>query len=219
MEDNNDQVQEDIQEDETSTEQSTETNEPITPEKVAELAQKAAEIAKGTQKGYTLTRQEIAEIKENQARIEAALEEIKSQRIDDFDLGDEEEKPITKKDLVEAIAEMENRKVLEQQEKEAEVDRLVEDLKVEGVVNNDAEADNLIQFTLDAAKRAGLKEISPEYILSVVPAWEKVKEAEAVKAQTAQKEAGKKVGNSEKTSGKSEYPSYRKIHNVDFDEL
>jgi len=210
-----DQVQEDIQEDETSKEQSAESNEPITPEK-------AYELAKGLQKGYTLTRQELAEIRENIGAIQSALEEIRSSKTDEFGDEFETEKPLTKKDIIEAITEIEKQKARQEMEKEAMVDRIIDDLKFEGVVKNDAEADDLIKFTLEAAKSAGLKEITPDYILSVVPAWQKAKEAEEIKQQIKGKvkeEIGSKVGNSEKTSAKEQGISWKEVHFKDWDEL
>jgi len=214
MEEEKDQVQEDIQEDKTSEEQSSEANESITPEK-------AYELAKGLQKGYTLTRQELAEIRENINTIQSALEEIRKSKADEF--GDfEEEKPLTKKDIMEAIAEVERQRAMEEAEKEAMLDKIMEDLKFEGVIKDDKEADDLIKFTLEAAKSAGLKEVTPNYILSVVPAWQKAKEAEEIKQQIKTKtkgEIGSKVGNSEKATPGEQGISWSEVHAKDWDEL
>src|SRR3990167_8685311 len=67
MPNENDQVVGDVKTDQTSNEQSEETKEePIT-------ADRAFELAKGLQKGYTQTRQEIAEMRENLQTIVATL--------------------------------------------------------------------------------------------------------------------------------------------------
>ena len=219
MEETNDQDTEDIK-DETSDVQSTEAAE-ITPERAIELAQKAEEIARGTQKGYTITRQELAEIRENQAAIQSALEELRSQKSNELDeFG--EEKPLTKKELMATLAEIEQQKANQQANKEAMVDSMVEDMIAEGLVKDNNEADDLIKFALDAAKSAKLKEISPDYVLSLYPAWQKVKEVEGIKTQLKTKtrgEEGSKVGTSEKTQIGEQGVSYKSVHSKGWDEI
>lgn len=221
-----DQDAEDIKNDENSDEQSAEgTEEPITLERAVELAQKAQEIAHGTQKGYTLTRQELAEIRANQEAIQNALEELKSQKFGDYDdYGDEE--PITAAKLEDIIAKSltkyEQQKIAQQTDEEAMIDNMIADMKAEGLITNDKEADDLIAFTIESAKAAGLKQIPQNYIFSVYPAWQKAKEAEALKEQIKTKirgEVGSKVGTSEKTSSREQGVSYKEIRHKDWDEF
>lgn len=216
-----DQVADDINDDEkdnvdeTSDEQSTEDNEePITPER-------AYELAKGLQKGYTLTRQELAEIRDNINAIQEALSALKSSS-DIGDFGIDEDRPLTKKELMETLAELERKKEEENTQKQKIVDKIIDDLKFEGTIKDDKEADKFIEFTLNAAKKAGLKEVTPNYILSLVPAWEKIKEAEQVKSSIKGKvkgEIGSKVGNSEKVNPNEQGISWNEVHNKDWDEL
>jgi len=220
MSEEKDQVLDETQEGNSSEEQSTEATEEQGGEEIT--TERAYELAKGLQKGYTLTRQELAEVRENLSAIQEALNELRSSGNEFDEFGDLEEKPLTKKDLVEVLAELENKKASEQAKKEAMVDSMIEDLKMEGVVKDDAEADELIKFVVNSAKTAGLKEVSPQYILSLVPAWTKIKEAEQVKAQVKSKtkiEEGSKVGTSEKTKTGDNGISYADVHNKDWDEL
>ena len=214
MEDIKDQDTEDIKNDETSDEQSTEaTEEPITPER-------AYELAKGLQKGYTMTRQDISEMRENLEAVQQALNELKQEKTEEFEEFDK--KPLTKKDVLEAIAEYEQQKTAQQTSKQALVDAMIEDMKIEGLIKNDKEADDLIAFAIESAKAAGLKEIPQNYILSVYPAWQKAKEAEVLKEQVKTKvrgEAGSKVGTSEKARTGEQGVSYKEIRSKDWDEF
>ena len=209
-----DQVQEDeAQEGETSEEQSTEATEKATPER-------AYELAKGLQKGYTLTRQELAEVRSNLDAVKAAIEESKNK--DEFDEFGEGEKPLTKAELLNVLSEWDQKKETAQQQKQAQVDRIIEDLKVEGMVKDDKEADLLIEFVLDSAKRAGLKSVTPDYILSVYPAWEKTKDIKKLEQEVKTKvkrEAGSKVGTSERTNPTEQGVSYKEIRQKDWDEF
>lgn len=224
-----DQVQDGVQEeeseeessgDESSEEQSTESAEEqpkLTPEKIYE-------ITRGLQKGYTINRQDLASIRKEIDSLKEMLQSLKKGDADEY--FDDEEAPITKKEfkkeLVNALTELEQRKAMEQAEKDKMVDNIMSDLEAKGLIKGEKEADDFIKFTLESAKSAGLKEITPNYILSVYPAWRKVKEVDDIKKQLKSQKRGEvssKVGNSEKGSTGEQGVPYSKVHKRDWDEL
>ena len=206
--DTNDQVQDETLngESNSSEEQSTEaTKEPITPER-------AYELAKGLQKGYTLTRQEISEIRNNLDEIQSAIQELRS-RSSEETFGVEEEKPLTKKDLLEILDERERKKAEETGYYEKLVDSQIADLRVQGVITSDADEEDLLQF----ATEHKMTDLSQAAAI-----WKEVKEARKLKETLKSKvkgEAGSKVGTSEKTNVGEEGVSYKEISRKDWDEI
>lgn len=203
-----DQVKDETLNDENNSlnEQSSETDK-ITPER-------AYELAKGLQKGYTLTRQEMAELRESVKNIQEAVTNNNSD-----DIFDDEDKPLTKKELMSVLAEAEQKKSVEQAQKEAAIDNTIDDLRVQGIVSTEKDAESFMEYTLKAAKSAGLKEISPEYMYSIAPAWKQAEELKLQIKKEVKSEASSKIGNSDKASVGDGKPSYKQVHSKDWDEL
>jgi len=68
--------------------QSKETDKPVT-------AEDAMNLAVALQKGYTMTRQDMASIRDNQEKIQEALTELRKSKVDEF--GGDEDEPLTVK--------------------------------------------------------------------------------------------------------------------------
>ena len=201
MDTTNDQDTEDIKDDETSDEQSTETAE-ITPEK-------AYELAKGLQKGYTMTRQELADIRANQEAIQEALGNLDQQRKEfGFD-EDEDDKPLTRKEFLSLLDEREKAKDDEGKKYQKMIDSQVADLETRGAIKPKEEED-FLNFAVEH-KLTDLYQAASLY--------QEVRAVRQSKQAKAKAELGSKVGTSEKTSNKEQGPSFAEIHSKDWDEL
>jgi len=161
--------------------------EPITLERVSELTN-------ALQKGYTITRQDMAEIRENVNTIVASLNAQKKEE------GEDKEAYVTVGKLEEILTKHSEKEKATTEEVSNKVDNYIDsalqELRLQGVVKSDAEEEELIQFALDKKEPDLYK--AAERLLEVKEAREEGKKGTS-KAK-AHQEAGSKVGTSQKTT-------------------
>jgi len=202
----NDQVQDETlnEESNSSEEQSQEaTEESVDPR---ELKQKIDALTKG----YTITRQDLSALKEE---VLSKLEELSQSRKEEFGEEWQEERPLTKKDILEAIEEYEKQKANENTRYEQIIDAQLADLRAQGILTSSKDEEDLLEF-------AANHKITDLFQAATI--WQEVKEARKAKEVLKSKvkaEEGSKVGTSEKTQPGEQGVSYRDIHSKDWDEL
>ena len=169
---------------EDSKKQSKETD--ITPEKTHKLAQ-------AIQKGYTITRQEMAKIKGNQESIQAALEKLAKDKEDEFD-GEE---PLTVDKFLKLQKEQAESKEKEMQKINDRITDSLNELKAEGIISSKEEEDSLLEYAVKH-KITDLNRAASQW-----KEWYDMASQNKAKKDKAKgdvrKEAGKKVGTSKKT--------------------
>jgi hypothetical protein len=161
--------------------------EPITLEKVAELTN-------ALQKGYTLTRQDLSEIRENMTAI------VESMNLQKKEAGEDKDAYVTVGKLEEVLSKQAEKERATKEEVSSKVDNYIDsalqELRLQGVVKSDAEEEELIQFALDKKEPDLYK--AAERLQEVREAREEGKKGTS-KAK-AHQEAGSKVGTSQKTT-------------------
>jgi hypothetical protein len=199
MDEAKDQVGSDVSKDQTETKQSEETKEEPSLEKTIELV-------KALQKGYTETRQEFAQTREDLQAVVAALNE-KSGAVS----GEEEYLTVgkLKNILAEQGVQQEQRKA----QADSYIDSTLTQLKAEGRISSKEEEDALLSFAL--------KHQQPD-LLKAADLFDEIKEAkkeaktEVAKTKIKQEE-GSKIGNSSKVNtGEQGGVDYRKVKNMDW---
>lgn len=193
MEEKNDQATDEVIEgdDKASGGQSEEAeNEPVT-------AERAFELARGLQKGYTMTRQEISELKENIAQVVNALNAKSGAAA-----GDDEYVTVAKlKEVIaEALTSERNAKIVQDRQASDIIENNLNILRAEGVVKSKEDENNLIQYALD---------IQETDLMKAARGWQKYMSAknEGTKEAAGKKvrqEAGSKIGTSSKTTAEGE---------------
>lgn len=175
------------------------TKEPITLEKTVELVQ-------GLQKGYTITRQEMTEIKDNLQSIAEAMNTKTGATT-----GDEEYLTVgkLKEILTNQQADAEQRK----EQANSYIDNEMTSLKAEGIVATKEEEQELLNYAV---------KIKEPNLRKAATIWQDIKEARGVakkEADTkkAKQEAGGKIGTSGKTTAEEHSGvDYRKVRNMDW---
>jgi len=167
-------------------EQPEETEEtPITPEKAYELAQ-------ALQKGYTITRQEMAQIRENLESVQSALTELGKKRTEEY--GGEEDEPLTVKKLLD----MQKQEGLRKQQDDTRLDRIIDsqlaDLRVQGKIRTKEEEDKLLTYAV-VHKITNLADAADR--MEEVENARKEGRKEAAKGKVKE-EAGSQIGTSKK---------------------
>lgn len=153
--------------------------------------EKLAEIVQGLQKGYTLTRQEFAEVKENIQSVADSLNEKSGaeQGTDEY---------VTVGKLKEVLAEHEQAKSQAQEarikEADVQIEKTLSELEADGIVNSQKEKDDLLQFAVDN-KILDLNKAAAKWIKE--GSSEKNKE---LAKKGIRQEEGSKVGTSSKTT-------------------
>jgi len=173
--------------------------EPITLEKTVELVQ-------GLQKGYTITRQEMTEIKDNLQSIAEAMNTKSGATT-----GDEEYLTVgkLKEILTNQQADAEQRK----EQANSYIDNEMTNLKAEGIVATKEEEQELLNYAV---------KIKEPNLRKAATIWQDIKEARGVakkEADTkkAKQEAGGKIGTSGKTTAEERSGvDYRKVRNMDW---
>jgi hypothetical protein len=201
MEEEMDKVASDVvKDDQPEDKQSEETKEePLTLEKVSELA-------KGLQKGYTLTRQEISEMKDN---LSAIVEAVNKQT---GSVSGDDEYVTTGK-----LKEILNQQTYEAEERKTRADSYIDNaltqLKTEGKISGKEDEDALLNFAL---------KIKEPDLFKAATLFEEIKEAkdearkEAVKTKVKQEE-GSKIGTSSKSgTGEQGGVDYQKMKRMDW---
>lgn len=176
------------------------------PDKEEISLEKAYQIAKATQKGYTVQQQELVQIKET---LQAIADTMNTQS----GAARGEEEYVTVGKLREVLSEMRGQEENIKQQANDYVQNMVDSLKAEGVITSKDEEDSLMRFALKI-KEPDLKKASA--------IWQEVQEAknagkkETLKKQVRQEE-GSKVGTSSKAIGeKQEGVSYKDIKKMDW---
>jgi len=184
-------------------EQSDETEvEPITPEK-------AYELAKAAQKGYTLTRQELSEIRQTLEGMKQAPK-VEEKEITPQTWGE------VKADLLESIGAREQAKSAEDAKVNKQIESELEILKSEGKIKTEEDENNLINFAIKLSKKIG-------YVPTLTQAYGVYEDQQKARKQGVEEglkgkikgEEGSKVGTSSKgkPSGEKEGVPYSDIHN------
>lgn len=176
-----------------------------------------AQLAKGLQKGYTITRQEMAEIRET-------LQQVAEARNAETEKANGEEEYLTTGKLREILQSQAQEQAREKTKAEKaikdKIDGDLADLRAKGVIKSDKEEEELINYAISK------KEMD---LAKAVERWLEVKEAkeeaikEAVKSKVkneAQQKEGSKIGTSSKASVEEQGGiKYDEIRNKDWYEF
>jgi len=171
--------------------------------------EKLAEMTQNLQKGYTVTRQELSEIKEN---LQSIADNINKQT--GATTGQDEYLTVGK------LREILNQQTMEETQRKSQADQYIDttlmQLRAEGVVSNEQEENDLLNYAL---------KIKEPDLLKAATIYKDIREAkneakkQIVKTKVKQEE-GSKVGTSSKAAGgESKGVDYKKVHNTDWIEL
>jgi len=178
-----DQAPEEVKEDQSAEGQSEEAKEEPTLSEVAELA-------KGLQKGYTLTRQELSEIRDNlQAIVEATNKQTGAQA------GSDEYVTVNK--LREILGEQQQKTEAVKEQADKYIDSTLAQLRAEGIIKSQEEEEALIKYAI-SKKEPDLNKAADRWAEVRAAREEAKKEVAKVKVR---REEGSKVGTSSKASG------------------
>jgi len=168
--------------------------------------EKVAELVKALQKGYTETRQEFAETRE---QLQAIADSINAKS--GATSGEDEYLTVGK--LKSILSEQTANQEQVRSQADAYIDSALTQLRAEGKVTNAEEENELLQYALK------LKE--PD-LIKAANIWQDIKNArteakkDAVKSKVRQEE-GSKIGTSSKaTTGEQGGVDYRKVRNMDW---
>lgn len=201
-------VQETSEQTEEEPAQTPETTETETPTQTPE------QLISGLQKGYTQTRQDVAEIKRT-------LEELRGPAVSAPEAPVQEAvQPQTWNDVLAALRQEDQRKeqmrLAEQAKTDARIDGWLHDLAVQGKVTTKEEQDKLIDFAVEH-KIPDLVKAQAMCEQIEVARQEGMKEGLKGKVKG---EAGSKIGTSQKASvEEGKRTSYSEIHNKSFFDL
>ena len=185
--------------------QPTEPEEPVTPEQ-------AMDLAKNLQKGYTMTRQEMAEIRQNQEKIQEALEKLSTKK----DEYGESEEPLTVTKLLELQKQQRAAATKEDAKIDQVIDSQLNDLRVQGTIKTKEDEDKLLNFAV-AHKITDLSQAAN--LMAEVDKARKEGQKTAAKGK-AKEEAGSQIGTSKKAStGEQGGVPYEDIANKDIGEI
>lgn len=164
-------------------------------EESAVTPEQAMELAQALQKGYTVTRQEMAEIRQNQEVIQSALDELSKKKGEEYgeNLGDEE--PLTVKKLLE----IQNQQEAATKKEDVKIDKLIDsqlnDLRVQGTIKTKEDEDKLLNFAVDHK----ITELSVAANLMAEIKNAKGEEKKVAAKSKVKQEAGSQIGTSKKT--------------------
>lgn len=209
----NDQVQSESQEEETeetlpeetAEEQSEEADDTVQAEgEEGGEEEDLKRLVKGLQKGFTMTRQELAEFR----RLVDELKSSAGSKPEEDYYGTEEE-PLTKKDLIEFYRQQEE----EALKAEKMLDSQIADLRTQGIIKDDKDEERIINIALKH-KLPDLYQAADIYLEIQQAKKEAIKQAYKGKAKA--KEGGQ-VGTSQKaTPNTGEGIDYSSIRSRDF---
>lgn len=156
-------------------------------------ATQAYELARSLQKGYTLTRQDMAEIRTNQAQIQEALEKI--QKSSDTGFGAEDEEPLT----VSKFLVLQQKQQQQAKEEDRKINQRIEtqltELRAQGIIKDNKEEEEILNFAVKK-KITDLSQAAERW--SEIQTAKKEGLKEGAKGKVRQ-EAGSKIGTSQKT--------------------
>jgi hypothetical protein len=178
-----DQVPTEVVNDQSEEKQSEETEKEPTLSEVAELA-------KGLQKGYTLTRQELSDIRENlQTVVDMANRQTGATSVDD--------EYLTVGKLKEILNEQQQHTETIKQQADTYIESTLANLRAEGIIKSKEDEDTLIRYAIDK-KEPDLNKAADRWFEIKQAREEGKKEVAKVKVR---QEEGSKVGTSSKASG------------------
>ena len=179
--------------------------------KEPDTAGDAMRLAQNLQKGYTMTRQDMALIRENQEKIQEALEKLG--RKDDLD--EDQDEPLTVKKYLEMNERQRKAKESDDVRLNQRINRQLDELSVQGIIKTEEDKEALMAF---AVKRKITN-------LSVAATqWKELQDAkkEGIKEGLKSKikaDTGSKVGTSQKTRTKEQGVDYGEIASKTIEEL
>jgi hypothetical protein len=151
------------------------------------------DLAKGLQKGYTLTRQELAEIRENiQAVVDATNKQTGATSADD--------EYLTTGKLREILSQQQQQVEAVKRQADTYIESTLNQLRADGIVKTKDDEDALIKYAIDK-KETDLRKAADRWIEIKQAREEGKKEVAKVKVR---QEEGSKVGTSSKVSGEEQ---------------
>jgi hypothetical protein len=198
MSDEKDDAVDDVIEDQPDTESKEE------PEKVELTLEQVAQIAKATQKGYTIQQQQLSSIRENLDAIATSINEKSGAK-------QGEDEYVTVNSLRQILAEQQQAGQMVQEQANDYIETTLGQLTAEGILEGKADEDSLLQFALKV-KEPDLQRASV--------AWQEIKAARkegAIAKKQVRQEEGSKIGTSSKTGTEKEQGvNYRDIRKMDW---
>ena len=172
-------------------------------------------LAKAVQKGYTLTRMQIAKMQENQEAIQATLDELKKEK---DETGFDEEEPLTVSKFLKLQKDQKTQAETEDKKIKEKIDNSLENLRAEGIIESNDEEKSLLDYAV-RHKITDLTRAATQW-----REWydEKIRNKKIKDKATAKirGEAGKKIGTSKKTGFRSEGGvDYNEIRNKDISQI
>ena len=184
--------------------------EPVEPEKAT--PEQAMDLAKNLQKGYTMTRQEMAEIRQNQEAIQESLTKLSAKK-DEYSGAEEE--PLTVSKLLELQRQQKATATKEEARVNRDIDSQLSDLRIQGAINTKEDEDKLMDYAVkhkitDLSQAANI-------MADIVKAR---KEGQKTAAKSKVKsEAGSQIGTSRSQSSEKGGIPYEDIANKDINEI
>ena len=195
------------------TEEPTEESKPESVETEVEptTAEDAMRLARDLQKGYTMTRQDMAAIKESQQKIQESLDA--SRETDEF--GGDEEEPLTVKKFLDLQKQQQQTKEQEDVQRNQQIDSQLNDLRIQGIIKTKEDEEALLDFAVK-------KKVTN--LFDAAERWDEIQQAKRQGVKEALKgkvkvEAGAKIGNSQKSGTKEQGVDYGEISSKSIDEL
>ena len=182
------------------------------PEEEPVTAADAMRLAQNLQKGYTMTRQDMAVMSEGQQKIQEALEKLQAKN-DEF--GEGEEEPLTVKKFLSLQAQQQQASTAKEAQLNQRIKNQLNDLRVQGVIKTQEDEDELIKFAVKR-KITNLSDAANR--------WNEIKDAKKAGIKEGLKgkvkvEAGSKIGTSQKSKSSEQGVDYGEIMSKSMDEL
>lgn len=179
--------------------------------------EKTHALARALQKGYTLTRQDLKLVRDNQEAIREILNELRKGKVEE---GFDEEEPLTGKQLLEILNKRDTARTEKRTKEDREIHERIEsqldELRAQGVITTKKEEDELLKYAVE------------KKITNLVKAHERLQEVKKAKKEgikvgakgKVKVDAGKKIGTSKKTEiGEKEGVDYGGIRSKDMQEI
>jgi len=182
-----------------------EPEEPVTPEQ-------AMDLAKNLQKGYTMTRQELAELRQSQEATQTILEELKKKKPDEYGVPEE---PLTVTKLLELQKQQKAAATKEEAKIDQAIDSQLSDLRIQGVIKTKEDEEKLMNY---AVKHKITDLSQAANIMAEVDTARKEGQKTAAKSKV-KSDAGSQVGTSKKNAGEQGGVPYEEIAGKDMEDI
>jgi len=184
----------------------------VEPEEESVTAADAMQLAQNLQKGYTMTRQDMAVMSEGQQKIQEALEKLQAKN-DEF--GGDEEEPLTVKKFLDLQKQQQQASIAKEAQLNQRIKNQLNDLRVQGTINTQEDEDELLKFAVKR-KITNLSDAANR--------WNEIKDAKRAGVKEGLKgkvkvEAGSKIGTSQKSQSSEQGINYGEIASKSMDEL